>query len=110
MTVASKQKAAELIRRARSARGMSQAELARRAGMTRSVINAYEHGARQPSVDALARIVAAAGMQLELSPLAERIDPDRAGRLLDQVLDLAEALPYRPRRDLRFPRLPPATV
>lgn len=106
--MASDRAAADLIRRIRSASGMSQAELARRAGMARSVINAYEHGTRQPGVDALARIAAGGGMQLALSPLADRVDPGRAGRLLEQVLDLAEALPYRPRRDLRFPGLPPA--
>lgn len=100
--------AAALIRRAREAAGISQAEMARRAGMTRSVVNAYEHGSRQPGVDALARIAAAAGMRLELAPRAERVDPRRAGHLLEQVLDLAEALPYRPRRELGFPGLPRA--
>ena len=36
----------------RSRRGLTQAELARAAGMTRSVVNAYERGRRQPSVEA----------------------------------------------------------
>ena len=98
--------AAQLIRRIRETSGMSQAELARRSGMTRSVVNAYEHGARQPGVDALARLAAAGGMRLSLSARDERVDPTRAGRLLEQVLDLAEALPYRPHRGLGFPGLP----
>lgn len=98
--------AARLIREIRSTSGLSQAELARRAGMSRSVVNAYEHGARQPGVDALARIAAAGGMQLALGESRDPVDVSRAGRLLEQVVELAEALPYRPRRELGFPGLP----
>ncbi|HEV7918692.1 MAG TPA: helix-turn-helix transcriptional regulator [Solirubrobacterales bacterium] len=100
--------AGDLIRQLRSSSGMSQAELARRAGLTRSVMNAYERGNRQPGVDALARIVAAAGMELMVAPRVQAVDPVRAGRLLEQVLDLAEALPFRRRRELKYPGLPRA--
>jgi transcriptional regulator with XRE-family HTH domain len=92
--------AARLIAEIREARGLSQAELARRAGMPRSVLNAYERGARQPGVDAVARIAAAAGMELRVAPARGAVDPQRAGRLLAQVLDLAEALPSRRRGEL----------
>jgi transcriptional regulator with XRE-family HTH domain len=85
--------AGELIREIRRRRGLSQAELARTSGLTRSVVNAYEHGRRQPGVDALARIAQSAGMRLRVTP--ETIDPIRAGRILEQVLDLAAELPYR---------------
>lgn len=95
--------AAELLRLARRRAGLTQAELARRAGVPRSVLNAYEHGRRQPGVDALARILDAAGMSLRLSRPVHRPDPERAGRLLEQVLELAEALPHRPRRTLAYP-------
>ncbi|MGH2907303.1 MAG: helix-turn-helix domain-containing protein [Solirubrobacterales bacterium] len=97
--------ASELVRDMRISSGLRQATLARRAGMSRSVLCAYESGARQPGVDALARIAAAVGMQLSLQPAVVPVDPDRAGRILEQVLDLAEALPYRPGRELKFPRL-----
>jgi len=50
---------------------LSQAELARRAQLPRSVVNAYEHGRRQPGVDALARIASAAGMELRVVPQPE---------------------------------------
>lgn len=73
--------------------------------MSRSVVNAYEHGTRQPGVDALARIAAAGGMRVTLDTRKDPIDTSRAGRLLEQVLDLAEALPFRPRRELGFPSL-----
>jgi transcriptional regulator with XRE-family HTH domain len=97
--------ASNLIGDVRHQSGLKQAELARRAGMPRSVVNAYERGNRQPGVDALARLAAAANMKLEIAPLANPVDPERAGRLLAQVLDLAEALPSKRRRQLSYPPL-----
>jgi hypothetical protein len=93
--------AGDLIREIRNERGLSQAELARAAGLTRSVVNAYEHGRRQPGVDALARIAESAGMRLQVTPAP--VDPIRAGRILEQVLDLASELPYRRPGKLEYP-------
>jgi hypothetical protein len=64
------------------------------------VLNAYERGNRQPGADALASILAAAGFELRL---VSRIDLERNASVLAQVLDLAERLPWRPRRTLAFP-------
>jgi transcriptional regulator with XRE-family HTH domain len=97
--------AGELIRSVRRTSGLSQAELGRRAGMHRSVLSAYEHGRRQPSVAALARIVRAAGLELQIAPAADGEAVEHAGRVLSQVLELAEALPYRPRTELAYPPL-----
>ncbi len=97
--------AGQLIEEIRRAGGLSQAELARRAGFDRSVLNAYEHGRRQPSVSALARIAAAAGLDLRVTTALDGGAVEHAGRVLSQVLDLAGALPYRPRRDLTYPPL-----
>jgi transcriptional regulator with XRE-family HTH domain len=94
--------AAQLLRGARQRAGLSQAELARRAGLPRSVLNAYERGKRQPGADVLVRIVRAAGLDLRLDAAPERPDPARAARILTQVLDLAETLPSRRRRGM-FP-------
>ena len=85
--------------------GLSQAELARRAGLPRSVLNAYVRGTRDPGAAALERIVAAAGRELRTAPRVRQVEPERAGRLLVQVLELAEALPSRRRGTLRFPPL-----
>lgn len=85
--------------------GLSQAELARRAGIPRSVLNAYLKGHREPGADALLRIVSAAGGKLELGEHKPPVDPVRAGKILMEVLGLAEALPYRPRAEMRYPRL-----
>ncbi len=100
-----RQLAGDLIVQAREASGLSQAELARRAGMPRSVLNAYERHHRQPGVDALARIARAAGLEVRLEAPAAPVDPHRAGRILAQVLDLAETLPARRRGSLRYPSL-----
>ena len=97
--------ASELIREIRRESGLRQAELARRAAVPRSVVSAYEHGHRQPGVDALARLAAAAGLELQIGRPAGPIDTARAGRILEQVLDLAEALPSRRRGELAYPPL-----
>jgi transcriptional regulator with XRE-family HTH domain len=85
--------------------GLSQAELARRAGLPRSVVNVYLRGRREPGADTLARLAAAGGLQLRLQPHRSPVDPERAGEILVQVLELAEALPFRPRAELGYPRL-----
>jgi transcriptional regulator with XRE-family HTH domain len=92
----------EILRRS----GLSQAELARRSGMPRSVVNAYVRGKREPGADALARLAAAGGFELSLSPRVPPVDVDRASKILVQVLELAEALPFRARPELEYPRLP----
>jgi transcriptional regulator with XRE-family HTH domain len=85
--------------------GLSQAELARRAGLSRSVVNAYLKGSREPGVDALARLAAAGGFELRLGRRKPPVDAERAGKILVQVLELAEALPFKPRPEIGYPRL-----
>ncbi|MGH2854616.1 MAG: helix-turn-helix domain-containing protein [Solirubrobacteraceae bacterium] len=105
MTVPAEDVAAELVTRIRRVSGFSQTELARRSGLDRSALNAYENGRRQPSVAALAQIAEAVGMQLDLAPSRNVAAEEHAGRVLAQVLELAEALPYRPRDELAYPPL-----
>src|SRR3954447_26591029 len=98
--------ARDLIAEIRRTSGMTQAELARRSGLQSSVLSAYAHGHRQPSVAALARIASAAGMELQLALAPDSIEAqEHAGQVLAQVIDLAEALPYRPRDELAYPPL-----
>ncbi|HET9185579.1 MAG TPA: helix-turn-helix transcriptional regulator [Solirubrobacterales bacterium] len=85
--------------------GLSQAELARRAGVPRSVLNVYMKGRREPGADALIRLAGAAGFDLSLERRKPPVDPERAGKILVQVLELAEALPFRPRSTMSFPPL-----
>ncbi len=56
-----------LLREARAAAHLSQAELAVKAGVTQSVISVYESGRRQPSLPTLASLIAATGYELTLS-------------------------------------------
>jgi len=86
--------------------GLSQAKLARRAGLPRSVVNAYVRGTREPGTNTLARLASAGGLELRLAPRRPPVDVDRARDILVQVLELAEALPFRPRPELRYPHLP----
>jgi transcriptional regulator with XRE-family HTH domain len=90
------QAAPRLISAARRSARLSQAELARRAGLPRSVLCAYERGKREPGTEALVAVLAAAGRDLATVE-TRRPDPERAGHILEQVLDLAEALPSRRR-------------
>ena len=53
------------LRRLRLRRGLSQRELARRAGVTRSMISSYERGTNLPSLPTLDRLLGA----LEVSPI-----------------------------------------
>lgn len=99
--------AATIVRRARLAAGLSVRELARRAGTSHAAVVAYEAGRRDPTVATLERLLAAAGAygRIVVEPV-HLPDPYRAGRLLVEVLDLADALPQRPAdRELRHPVL-----
>ena len=58
--------AAAVLRQARARSGLSQRELARRAGVSQSVIAAYETAAREPSLATLAGLVEANGISLDL--------------------------------------------
>jgi transcriptional regulator with XRE-family HTH domain len=102
---------ATTLRSARRRAGLSQRELAVRAGTSQATLSAYENGRKQPTVETFGRLLAAAASRLVVEP-AERpvvqvsdAQLAQAGRTLLAVLELAAALPTRHRRDLRFPRL-----
>jgi uncharacterized protein len=58
---------AALIRRARTAAGLSQAELAMRAGTSQPALARYETGVTLPTLPTLERVLSACGRRLELS-------------------------------------------
>ena len=103
---------AALIRAVRRRRGLSQVELAQRAGTSQPVVSAYEHGRRDPTSGTLSKLVEASGERLRLDAVPATADlpppqsiEEHARRLLD-VLSLADAIPVRRRsRFLRAPRL-----
>ena len=59
--------AGALLREARLRSGLTQAELARRAGVTQSVISAYESGRRQPALTTLASLIWSAGLEMTVT-------------------------------------------
>lgn len=91
-----------MIRGMRTRAGFSQAELARRSGLPRTVINAYERGNREPGATALDRLADACDCDVNIVP-RRSIDPFRNAEVLADVLGLAEHLPHRPNRTLDFP-------
>lgn len=58
--------AGRLLREARQKAGLTQVQLAERAGVTQSVISAYESGRRQPGLPMLVDLVRATGLDLVL--------------------------------------------
>jgi transcriptional regulator with XRE-family HTH domain len=102
---------ASTLRAARRRAGLTQGALATRAGTSQATVSAYESGRKQPSVATLDRLLAATGTRLSVEPLERPVvavgdaQLQRAGRGLVEVLALAEALPTRHERRLRFPRL-----
>jgi len=81
--------AAELIRDARIRAELTQAQLARRAGVTQSVISTYENGRREPSLAALQRLLLAAGFTtvIDLHPVEEPLPlRERVAALRDELI------------------------
>lgn len=62
---------------ARRRAGLSQRELARRAGVPQSSISRIERGLVSPTVDTLERLVRACGMELEVLDRPREDDVDR---------------------------------
>jgi transcriptional regulator with XRE-family HTH domain len=60
--------AAELLERVRVSSGLTQEELARRAGTSRPTLSAYEHGRKSPTVTTFARLLSRAGWELDAQP------------------------------------------
>ncbi len=97
---------ATVIRTVRQRQGLTQAELARRAGTSQPVVSAYEHGRRDPTMATLRKLVEAGGERLRLEavlPLPDlppAADLEEHGRRLLEVLSLADAIPHRTRSPL----------
>lgn len=94
--------AATLIRRARRQAGLTQAALAKRAGITQPVVAAYETGRREPTLPTLRKLLSAAWYGLDLS-LRRKLTDQQVAEELRAVLDLADALPRRYRPELEAP-------
>ena len=88
--------AATLLAQARDESGLTQSEVARRAGTSRPTLSAYEHGRTSPTMDTAQRVLAATGHELVAVPVvtfSERLSrrgrvfavPDRLSHLADRA-------------------------
>jgi len=71
---------AALLGRARRAAGLSQTELARRAGTSRTAVSAYENGRKSPTLDTAERLLDEAGFDLDATARVEFHDVVVRGR------------------------------
>lgn len=100
------ERAGSLIRAARQRAGLSQTELGRQAGVTQSVISAYESGARQPSLPMLERLVGATGSELDVRVLYSAVAQQPEGALVRRVrIHRSEILAVLAAHGLTNPRL-----
>jgi uncharacterized protein len=99
--------AAALVQLARLKAGMSQAELARRAGVPPTMVSAYERDRRQPTLPTLLRLLRAAGFDLRmqlvpadphddvLAALEQARSPREQARRDQAMLSWRRAVPVR---------------
>ena len=85
--------AAGLIRLARDKAGLTQHELARKAGVSQQAISAYETGRKEPTLPTIERLLGAAGYEMRIR-LEEMDDHDRS---LERFM---QALPRKTQVDL----------
>jgi transcriptional regulator with XRE-family HTH domain len=87
-----------LLRAARRRSGLTQRELARRAGTSQSVVARIEQGRTDPSTATLARLLAAAGFELraDLSPV-----PVADTHMLEDVARILALAPEERLREVR---------
>lgn len=82
------------LRSLRSRTGRTQTEVAAEVGIPASVLSAYERGRRQPGLEMAGRIIDVLGYRVDF---VRRLDPAIQARRLEDVLALADELPYTPR-------------
>ena len=90
---------ADTLRYARKRSGLSLTEAAKRAGISRSSLAAYERGTRTPSLERLFSTLEALSfaVRIELEPRIRECDGVARGDELVEVIRLAEQFPPRER-------------
>jgi transcriptional regulator with XRE-family HTH domain len=66
LSVVENRVAGDLLRLARAKAGLTQDQMAERAGVAQSLISAYENGRRQPTMPTLLRLLEAVGFDLRM--------------------------------------------
>lgn len=88
---------ATVVKRARAEAGLSQTELAERAGTSQPALARYETGAALPSVGTLERLLSACGQELELRAVPATAPSRRASSVRGQLGPTATLLRRRRR-------------
>lgn len=98
------------LRSLRERAGLTQVELASRAGLTTSVLSAYENGRREPRVDVFFRLVELAGYDVAYAARPDAdpgwfVVPDATAKasILERVCAVGMVMPHRQRGALEFP-------
>ncbi|MGH9135625.1 MAG: helix-turn-helix domain-containing protein [Acidimicrobiales bacterium] len=73
--------AAELLRDARRRAGLTQRQLADRAGIAQSVVSAYESGRRKPAFETLQRLISSTGHRVHVDLVPDSARPALTGEL-----------------------------
>lgn len=96
--------ASVLLQEARRRSGLSRRQLAQLGGTSASTLSAYESGASVPSVATLARLLKAAGFEVEanLRPVPST-DERELTEKIEALFSFVNALPRRRRPPLRYP-------
>ena len=96
------ERAADTLREARLAAGLTLRAAAERAGTSHATLAAYEAGRKSPTLTTLARLLRAYGFaaDIELSPRIRERNGLERGKELEEVLRLAEQFPSRQRKEL----------
>ena len=76
---------AYILRESRKKAGLTQRELARRAGVPQSVVGKIETGRTTPRVDTFDRLLRAAGHRLIATPAAGEVDQHDWGLVLENL-------------------------
>lgn len=88
--------AVNLLGKVREDAGMTQEELAKASGTSRTALSAYEHGRKSPRLDTAERIIAAAGRRLALADAAVFVEHDLGrGRTTEVPVTLPRLAPER---------------
>jgi transcriptional regulator with XRE-family HTH domain len=96
--------AAVLLQEARRRSGLSRRQLAMRGRTSASTLAAYESGVSIPSVSTLARLLRAAGFEVEanLRPVPTTDERELAEKI-ETLFSFVDVLPRGQRRSLRYP-------